>query len=374
MEKKAERYQRHALIDWFPQQAVHDAKIAIVGCGAVGNEVAKNLALLGIGHIDLYDFDTIEIHNLTKSVLFRESDIGLNKVDVAKQRLIELEPSVTVDAYHGDVWDLLNFGLLESYSCVVCCVDNFEARIKLNRLCLLTGTPLINTGIDSKYCQIEAYPFGNSNETACYECSLPLTVYEKVQERYSCGWLKKVAYEEKKIPTTILTSSITGSLAASFAMGFIKGDFSNESTRVLLNSITGQSSLSTLATSELCPCCSEVSSESQIISCSRDLTPLDNDMSLNFDALVTSSDPIIVSAECSLCERKDESVELTRATNSDSSLMWCPDCKTESVLVDIKDHFTLHELRENYLNKPFPGKFIQLQAHGKTVIIELRDN
>ncbi|NMT19237.1 ThiF family adenylyltransferase, partial [Vibrio parahaemolyticus] len=79
------------------------------GCGAVGNEVAKNLALLGVGHIDLYDFDTIEIHNLTKSVLFRESDVGKKKVDVARKRLIELEPSVNVNAYHGDVWDLLNF-------------------------------------------------------------------------------------------------------------------------------------------------------------------------------------------------------------------------------------------------------------------------
>lgn len=43
MANKAERYQRHELIDWFPQQAVHDAKVAVIGCGAVGNEVAKKL-------------------------------------------------------------------------------------------------------------------------------------------------------------------------------------------------------------------------------------------------------------------------------------------------------------------------------------------
>ena len=375
MANKTERYQRHALIDWFPQQAVHDANIAVIGCGAVGNEVAKNLALLGVGHIDLHDFDTLEIHNLTKSVLFRESDVGKKKVDVARKRLIELEPSVNVNAYHGDVWDLLNFKLLESYSCVLCCVDNFEARIKLNRLCLLSGTPLINTGIDSKYCQIESYPFGSNSEAACYECSLPLTVYEKVQERYSCGWLKKVAFEEKKIPTTILTSSITGSLATSIAMGFIKGDFSNESSRILQNSITGQSSLSTLAKSEQCPCCSEIYDKPQIISCRRDMISLNIDTeAADFDALVTSSEPIIVSAECSLCGNKNESVEFTRAFDSDSSLTWCSDCKTESVLVDIKDYFTLKELRDNYTNKSFPGKFVQLQIHGKTVIIELRDN
>ncbi|TOE67933.1 hypothetical protein CGJ38_23795, partial [Vibrio parahaemolyticus] len=94
----------------------------------------------------------------------------------------------------------------------------------------------------------------------------------------------------------------------------------------------------------------------------------------DFDALVTSSEPIIVSAECSLCGNKNESVEFTRAFDSDSSLTWCSDCKTESVLVDIKDYFTLKELRDNYTNKSFPGKFVQLQIHGKTVIIELRDN
>ncbi|MCG9578636.1 ThiF family adenylyltransferase [Vibrio tubiashii] len=374
MESKSGRYQRHELIDWFPQQAVHEAKVAVVGCGAVGNEVAKNLALLGVGHIDLYDFDTIEIHNLTKSVLFREEDVGEEKVTVARKRLIELEPNLSVNAFHGDVWELLRFAQLESYSCVLCCVDNFEARIKLNQLCLLSGTPLINTGIDSKYCQIEAYPFGKDNQNACYECSLPLSVYERVQERYSCGWLKKVAFEEKKIPTTILTSSITGSFAASLAMSFIKGDFNSNATRILQNSTTGHSSLSTLQRSDHCPCCSEVSDIPHITSSGRNILKLGGYVGANYDALVTSSEPIIVSAECSLCGLKNNSVVFTRAADSDSSLMWCADCKAESVLVDIKDHFTIQELKENYLNKSFPGKFVQMQVHGKTVVIELRDN
>ncbi|MEZ8096726.1 ThiF family adenylyltransferase [Photobacterium swingsii] len=373
MEINTDRYQRHALIDWFPQDAVHRAKIAVVGCGAVGNEVAKNLALLGVGYIDLYDFDTIELHNLTKSVLFREQDVGLNKVEVAKKRLLELEPNIIVNAMHGDIWELLEFNALEQYKCVICCVDNFEARIKLNKLCLLAGIPLINTGIDSKYCQIEVYPFGQLNDQACYECSLPLTVYEKVQERYSCGWLKKVAFQEKKIPTTILTSSITGSFAASSAMSFIKGDFGDHASRILVNSLTGQSSITSLTTSDQCPCCSEVQKQPQIISCERNLISLHDDVEFSFDALITSSDPIIMSATCSQCGKEDESVKFTRASDSDSSLMWCSDCATESVSIDIKDCFTLRELRENNLNKPFPGKYIQLQLNGETIVIELRN-
>ncbi|MBT0032527.1 MULTISPECIES: HesA/MoeB/ThiF family protein [Vibrio harveyi group] len=374
MENKTERYQRHELIDWFPQQAVHDAKVAVIGCGAVGNEVAKNLALLGVGYIDLYDFDTIEIHNLTKSVLFRENDVGELKVEVAKQRLVELEPNITVNAFHGDVWELLSFRQLESYSCVLCCVDNFEARIKLNKLCLISGTPLINTGIDSKYCQIEAYPFGVYTGNACYECALPLSVYDKVQERYSCGWLKKVAFQEKKIPTTIITSSITGSLATSFAMSFIKGDFNSETTRILQNSMNGQASVSKLIKNDQCPCCSELHDKPVIISGARHILELSDDFGCDIDSLITSSEPIIVSAECSICGVKNETVEFTRASDSDSSLMWCKECKTESVLVDIKDYFTLRELKEHHLNKTFPGKFVQMQTQGKTIIIELKDN
>ena len=80
------RYDRHKLIDWFSQEDLESSHIAVVGTGAVGNEVLKNLALLGVGRIDIFDFDNIEIHNLTRTVLFTESDIGRSKVDAAKER------------------------------------------------------------------------------------------------------------------------------------------------------------------------------------------------------------------------------------------------------------------------------------------------
>lgn len=86
---KADRYQRHSLIDWFSQEDVKASSFAVIDCGAVGNEVSKNLALLGVGKVDLFDFDTIEIHNLTRSVLFRRStfDVGSSKAEVAGKRI-----------------------------------------------------------------------------------------------------------------------------------------------------------------------------------------------------------------------------------------------------------------------------------------------
>ena len=64
------------LIDWFDIERVRSARILVIGAGAIGNEVLKNLALLGIGHVFIYDKDTIDMSNLSRSVLFRASDAG----------------------------------------------------------------------------------------------------------------------------------------------------------------------------------------------------------------------------------------------------------------------------------------------------------
>jgi DNA-binding transcriptional regulator YhcF (GntR family) len=61
-------------ISWWEKEKVRDARVMVVGAGALGNEVIKNLALMGVGHIFIVDFDRVEAANLSRSVLFRESD------------------------------------------------------------------------------------------------------------------------------------------------------------------------------------------------------------------------------------------------------------------------------------------------------------
>src|SRR5258707_1178160 len=108
------RYHRHSLIDWFSQDAISKTKVAVIGAGAVGNEVIKNLALLGIGEMYVFDLDLIEEHNLTRSVLFRESDIGQAKAAVAAQRAIEMERNVSATPIYGDFWDHLSLSDLRT--------------------------------------------------------------------------------------------------------------------------------------------------------------------------------------------------------------------------------------------------------------------
>ena len=213
-----DRYQRHSLIDWFDQKKAQEARVVVVGAGAVGNEVLKNLALLGVGHIHVFDFDRIEEHNLTRCVLFRDSDIGGLKADVAAVALRQIDPNIEIRASSVGFWDGLTLDEISKSTAVVCCVDNFEARLRLNQLCLMTATDFYNTGIDSRYSSVEVYPFSTHPECACYGCALPPSAYTTIEKRYSCGWLRKVGFEENKIPTTAITSSLAGAVVVSMIL------------------------------------------------------------------------------------------------------------------------------------------------------------
>ena len=85
-------------LSWFKLDRLKQANVLVVGCGALGNEVLKNLVLFGVGHLVIVDFDVVESTNLTRSVLFRREDAetGRPKVLVAADRLREINPSVHI--------------------------------------------------------------------------------------------------------------------------------------------------------------------------------------------------------------------------------------------------------------------------------------
>ena len=79
-----DRFHRFGLIEWWDQRRLSEAKILVVGAGALGNEIVKNLALLGIGNIVIADMDRIENSNLSRSILYREGDSGLFKAETGR--------------------------------------------------------------------------------------------------------------------------------------------------------------------------------------------------------------------------------------------------------------------------------------------------
>src|SRR6059058_1419185 len=90
----SDRYSRLRLIGWWDQERLRAAKVLVVGAGAIGNEVLKNLALVGIGQVVVIDCDEIEDSNLTRSILFRREDRDKSKAIAAAEEMRRINPDV----------------------------------------------------------------------------------------------------------------------------------------------------------------------------------------------------------------------------------------------------------------------------------------
>jgi len=190
-------------IEWFKLERVHGARILVAGAGAIGNEVLKNLALLGVGHIYIFDKDTIEMSNLSRSVLYRPADKGQPKAFTAATAVEEINPNVRANSFVGDIRFDLGLGLLRRMDCVIGCLDSREARLALNGACMMAGVPWIDAGIDTMDGQVQAFdPAGG----ACYECSFSREDYEEVT--VSCSLYTSIYESSGHVPTTPTIASI----------------------------------------------------------------------------------------------------------------------------------------------------------------------
>ncbi|KAJ0411679.1 hypothetical protein ATCC90586_002063 [Pythium insidiosum] len=154
-------------------QRVRDAKILVVGAGGIGCELLKNLVLSGFLHIHLIDLDTIDVSNLNRQFLFRSHHVGQPKALVAKEIATRFNPSAQIVAHHGNIKSS-QFGIdyFGQFALVFNALDNVDARKHVNRLCLATNTPLIESGTTGYLGQVHVIKKG---ETECYECTAKVT-------------------------------------------------------------------------------------------------------------------------------------------------------------------------------------------------------
>lgn len=207
------------LLSWFETERVKKARVIVIGSGALGNEVLKNLALFGVGNIYVVDFDTIEYTNLTRSILFREEDAdkGYFKADVAARRVREINKSVNIHPIVGRLDSDVGLGLYRNVDVVVGCLDSRLARIQLNRQCIRADVPWIDGSIENLDGLASVYRKGVS----CYECELPESSKEAIFKRTSCADVAQRNISSGRVPTTPVIASIIGAVQAQEAMKII---------------------------------------------------------------------------------------------------------------------------------------------------------
>jgi molybdopterin/thiamine biosynthesis adenylyltransferase len=207
------------LLSWFKIGSVKNAKVMVVGAGALGNEVLKNLALFGVGNIVIVDFDTIEYSNLTRSILFRESDAdkGLFKAEVAANRLKEINPTINVIYIIGRLANDVGLALYRQMDVVIGCLDGNFARLQLNRMCMRAGRPWIDGGIFNLSGTAKVFVPGKH----CYECELPESAKNAIYNTFPCGGYARRNEKEGRVATTPVIASIIGAIQVQEAMKLI---------------------------------------------------------------------------------------------------------------------------------------------------------
>ena len=207
------------LLSWFKKEKVKNARVLVAGAGALGNEVVKNLALFGVGHIYVCDFDQIEISNLTRSVLFREEDAYNHayKAEIVAKRAKEINPQIEVTPIVGNLFSEVGFGLYKAVDVIIGCLDSRIARYQLNRLSMRAGKTWIDGSIENLTGVVKVYTPGVS----CYECGLSREEFNNIMLRTGCADVVRTQTSAGRIATTPISASIIGAMQVQEAMKVI---------------------------------------------------------------------------------------------------------------------------------------------------------
>lgn len=217
---ETDRYNTFGFISWWRQEVVRKATVLVVGAGALGNEVLKNLALMGVGRILIVDFDTIDASNLSRSVLYRARDRGRRKSEAAADAVRDINPDVAVEWLHLDINHDLGLGVYRRMDAILGCLDNREARLSINQACWRLGKPWVDGAIQELLGVARVFWPGRG---ACYECTLTDDDYRVMSLRMSCPQLALANIVQGKVPTTPTISSIIGAVQTQEALKLLHG-------------------------------------------------------------------------------------------------------------------------------------------------------
>lgn len=132
------------------QKKLEESTIFIVGAGAIGCELLKNLAMIGIGNIVITDMDMIEKSNLNRQFLFSYSDIGKFKSEAAKNSILQMNSKINIisqiNKISQETSSVYDKDFFNKITCVMTALDNVPTRLYVDKLCCINSKPFIDSG------------------------------------------------------------------------------------------------------------------------------------------------------------------------------------------------------------------------------------
>ncbi|MBI0583067.1 MAG: ThiF family adenylyltransferase [Methanomassiliicoccus sp.] len=215
-----DRWERSRRTGWMNMDEVHRARILVVGAGALGNEVVKDLVLSGARRITLVDMDHVVRSNLNRCVMFREEDSAERrlKAKVVAERARDLDPQVEVRPVVGRIEEMAE-AEWKDHDIVLGCLDNVAARVHVNAHSYHQGLPLVDGATDGFAGRVQVIV---PPSTPCLQCGLNRSHYEVLEKRFSCTG-SEVSFHQPKIAAEITTTSIIAAVQVREALKLVCG-------------------------------------------------------------------------------------------------------------------------------------------------------
>jgi molybdopterin/thiamine biosynthesis adenylyltransferase len=198
------------------QRRIRKASVLLAGAGAIGNEVAKNLAMLGVGKLFIIDRDRVELSNVSRMIFFQPSDLGKNKAEVLARNIQRKYPFVETLAFRGDLERLPLKFYLDS-DVLVSGLDNAVSRIYLAQICRKYSIPMVDGGITGLSARVHSYIPPND---ACPICIFPPNQYSQIVGlRNPCD----APIEQETVPSLATSISLVSSIMSQETIKVILG-------------------------------------------------------------------------------------------------------------------------------------------------------
>jgi adenylyltransferase/sulfurtransferase len=195
------------------QAKLRNGRAVVVGVGALGNELVRSLALLGVGHITLIDYDKVELSNLNRS-LFTNDDLGKNKAAALAEIMNEHYPYSELNVIPKKV-ERVPQSVLKNTDVILSGLDSMLVRIWLADFAIKNEIPIIDGGLRALTGRIQVWQPGR----ACLACEIPPENYAELMDLHdSCENV-----EDAKIPSFPTISTVISSIQANEAMKVILG-------------------------------------------------------------------------------------------------------------------------------------------------------
>jgi len=198
------------------QRRLREANILMIGAGAIGNEVAKNLAMLGVGRLTFVDFDVVELSNTSRMIFFDRGNVGKSKAEAIAHAIMKKYPHTKVTAYHSKLEDIPLSAYLEA-DAIVCGLDNVLSRVYLSTIGTRYLIPIVDGGILGYQARVQTYIPSHS---PCLACVLPRGQYGQLAGlKNPCD----APIEDAKIPSLPTTTSLVSAVQTQEVLKLIVG-------------------------------------------------------------------------------------------------------------------------------------------------------